>query len=762
MKHVKFYDHKSIVSLILLVIQLGAWLPLYAADLPNFDVHFSVLTKNKQAHKKATLEQLKKEIDILNHYFVTDSGEKIIKFKFKSAHFFDDTKLSNCNFKILGDSTKYFTGEEARRMYYSCNDEKIRDPLAINIYIIDSYSPKYGFENYTTSVGAYNSGNQPYMLLDWARLNHTKLSPEEHEMGHCFGLGHICDPNAKRDTDTNIMASMSQCKGSMGLRNIGFNAKQVEAIVNNAKIIKRNFEKQYDKYKILDVFLKEGGKLYSDLPATNYQYVYIYDNFRILYSKEGINSIVFQDDLNNNEVPDVIENYMLQLVLGKVVLTNIMGFDDPILSTKSLSNKRGAKFIDVKIREVRSRAYATNKNVVDDFNIFRKQGLYSKNVVSITLNRKMGSDNLLLVHELFHTYQNAKTRLRNDWFSEATASLVEKLITVGSNLSAQNYVLPKTKKDLNKLFKSGYSAMPFWQKISYLCNSVGGYPYTLENINKLNFLQTLVSSEQKIWGGFLKLLLNNLEKQTEIATQESGILRGMISKWEWLYSEQKSKNNNKYILSALIDTMNSQCPVGNPELNEFLVLGADYLDIKADGFSNDKTQGLMRTLQKCNKNIVKMDKNGVLYSDYFDTTTKSINLPMLDCSRGRITNADLKGFSIVEHISGNVYFHKNNLSKLHFNSLKTVGGKITLSYNKLKSLDGLENLKSIGNYISLQKNPMLEDVSAIRNLKKSKQVYIDSRKFEKLAPRDSDFCNINTDILVNKVKSKLLICEGEL
>ncbi len=214
---------------------------LFANDLISFDIHFVILTKNEKAHKKATLNQLKKEVDILNKHFVSENNEKIVNFQFKSAAFYDDIANSKCEFIRLGDSTEKYDKKRVHKEYFLCDDRKVRDKKAINIYIIDSYSPLYGFDRYTTSRGAFNKASHPFILLDWKRLNHTKLSPEEHEMGHCFGLGHICVENANRNTDTNIMASSINCKGSSGLRNIGFNKKQVFIIKKNAKRIERNF-----------------------------------------------------------------------------------------------------------------------------------------------------------------------------------------------------------------------------------------------------------------------------------------------------------------------------------------------------------------------------------------------------------------------------------------------------------------------------------------------------------------------------------------
>ncbi len=61
-------------------------------------------------------------------------------------------------------------------------------------------------------------------------------------MGHAFGLIHVCEPNAKRNSNTNIMASSGRCKGSGGLRNIGFNQQQVNTILQYSKKIEQRFK----------------------------------------------------------------------------------------------------------------------------------------------------------------------------------------------------------------------------------------------------------------------------------------------------------------------------------------------------------------------------------------------------------------------------------------------------------------------------------------------------------------------------------------
>lgn len=203
-------------------------------------VNFVVLTKNEVAHKLISKNTFYDEIKILNRYFVTEKREKIFNFKFKNSYFYDEIKDSNCEFLKYGD-IKNYSSKEVSKLYWKCADRRVRDPKAINFYIVDSYSKEKGYKS-GTSHGK-NAGNHPFVLIDYERLNHTGQSPEEHEMGHAFGLGHLCYENATRRTSTNIMASAGNCKGSGGLRDIGFNEKQLKTINEQYKKMLKRIEK---------------------------------------------------------------------------------------------------------------------------------------------------------------------------------------------------------------------------------------------------------------------------------------------------------------------------------------------------------------------------------------------------------------------------------------------------------------------------------------------------------------------------------------
>lgn len=212
-----------------------------AEDHPVFDLHFVVITKNGDAHRIASLEQLKKEVAILNTHFVTENRQAIVKFRFKSAAFYDEVQNSSCELVKLGDTTRPYDSDGWAALFNACDDPRVRDLNAINFYVYDSYNPKTGFSD-TTSHGKVNA-NRPYVLIDWARLNHNDQSVEEHEMGHAFGLDHVCVPGARRSTSTNIMASAECGKGSGGRRDIGFNASQVKTILDHARQTKVRLKK---------------------------------------------------------------------------------------------------------------------------------------------------------------------------------------------------------------------------------------------------------------------------------------------------------------------------------------------------------------------------------------------------------------------------------------------------------------------------------------------------------------------------------------
>lgn len=201
--------------------------------LKTFPLHFCVLTRNPVAQRVATEAQCRKECEILNATFRTRDGRQLARFAFKSFSAHADIKSSTSALIRMGDSMQPFDTEAVARDFNNCDDRKVRDPGAINVYVYDSYSPKAKFAD-LTSHGKRNS-NRPYVLLDWERLDNKVQSAEAHEMGHAFGLEHVGVPNATGKTPSNIMTSAEENFGSGGLRNLGFSEAQTAVILFHAQ-----------------------------------------------------------------------------------------------------------------------------------------------------------------------------------------------------------------------------------------------------------------------------------------------------------------------------------------------------------------------------------------------------------------------------------------------------------------------------------------------------------------------------------------------
>ena len=200
--------------------------------LLTFPLHFCVLTSNPQAQHRATLAQCQKEVDIFNRSFLTIDGRSLVRFVFKSYTSYVDARESTCDLLEFGGSTTPYRNDAVTKAFNTCEELKIRDPHAINVYIYDSYSARARFGD-QTSHGIRNS-NRPFLLIDWQRLGSTSQNAEPHEMGHAFGLGHVGVPGATGRTSTNIMASIGESFGSGGLRDLGFSEAQSAVVLYHA------------------------------------------------------------------------------------------------------------------------------------------------------------------------------------------------------------------------------------------------------------------------------------------------------------------------------------------------------------------------------------------------------------------------------------------------------------------------------------------------------------------------------------------------
>lgn len=210
----------------------------YSQMPPIVKVNFIFATNHSVATKYDHAEQMKKELSILNQYFVDEKNQKIFEFRLNKYLSFDNFNKKNCTLAQILQQPQAIEHIALKSAFNACfhSPPRLSTPPEVYFFIFDAYAPNTGYKS-VTSWGFRNSG-KPLILIDWKRLNYNIQAAVPHEMGHAFGLRHVCIKGAKTNDTTNIMASSANCKGSGGLRNQGFNQEQVKIILKNYQAIK--------------------------------------------------------------------------------------------------------------------------------------------------------------------------------------------------------------------------------------------------------------------------------------------------------------------------------------------------------------------------------------------------------------------------------------------------------------------------------------------------------------------------------------------
>ncbi|EXE86860.1 putative metalloprotease [Acinetobacter baumannii 532279] len=226
-----------LISGTLLCVSCTTRPPLQKPDLleepgnnrPVVPVTFVFTTNNPSVAQFDNFTQMRKEISILNKYYLDDQGKKIFNFKLNRYIPYEEFSKLHCDLKQQINQPYPISTETIPASVNTCFPKRTASKEVI-VFIYDAYSTKWKFKDVTSR--AFRNNGKPFILLDWNRLNYNIQAGSVHEMGHVFGLKHVCAPKATKRTPTNIMTS-AECKlGSGGLRNLGFTPAQLQTILS--------------------------------------------------------------------------------------------------------------------------------------------------------------------------------------------------------------------------------------------------------------------------------------------------------------------------------------------------------------------------------------------------------------------------------------------------------------------------------------------------------------------------------------------------
>lgn len=197
--------------------------------------------------------------------------------------------------------------------------------------------------------------------------------------------------------------------------------------------------------------------------SDHYQKHYNAEEFVIFYDLSGDRALSDHADLNNNDIPDIIEDIMLQLITMRDVL-EALGFTHPFDQYRY--ERAGVERIYVGMRNLNGNGMAFDPPHRDVTHEAKPCALL------IGLSHELKTGNLTPAHELFHLYQYGYTVFKNSWYLEGMARWAENL------LGKRNYpigAIPSTFEEEEALFAQSYGAVSFWMA---LLNTVS--PSTLD------------------------------------------------------------------------------------------------------------------------------------------------------------------------------------------------------------------------------------------------------------------------------------------
>lgn len=184
--------------------------------------------------------------------------------------------------------------------------------------------------------------------------------------------------------------------------------------------------------------------------SSHYQQSYQSDELFIFYDLTGENAIADQTDKNNNAIPDIIEDTMLQLITMRDVLDGL-GFKHPFEQYRY--ERAGVERINVGIRNLNGNGIAFDPPHRDTS--VPEQPC----VLLIGLSNELTTGNLTPAHELFHLYQYGYSVFKNRWYLEGVARWSEGLLGERSYVAAE---LPTTPKQQASLLSESYDTISFW------------------------------------------------------------------------------------------------------------------------------------------------------------------------------------------------------------------------------------------------------------------------------------------------------------
>ncbi|MBQ9479907.1 MAG: hypothetical protein IJU71_10175 [Selenomonadaceae bacterium] len=283
----------------------------------------------------------------------------------------------------------------------------------------------------------------------------------------------------------------------------------------------------------------------TSVRAEIYQQGIVYVN----YEREG-EAAVIATDVDNNGVPDVVEDIATQINAARAVFHDEFGFPDPLGSARY----KNVKTIEV---DICAKKDMNNKNGLA-FSGVRKKSKHNPNESALHIKIASTVDphkNSTPTHEYFHLIQYGATYFRNGWYLEGMARWSQdavqeiKKYPTDKNLS---WTL-KDKASEAKIFAGKYGvAKLLWYPLSVDLKDKQKISSKL--IKKYRYVDGAAVFKDNVFYGpnVMKRVLASMKSVEDEAANEFG------GRKKWIKDGVRNAQNNKYILKCVRDIYNER------------------------------------------------------------------------------------------------------------------------------------------------------------------------------------------------------------
>ncbi|MFO2465575.1 hypothetical protein OOJ96_18060 [Pseudomonas sp. 15FMM2] len=279
--------------------------------------------------------------------------------------------------------------------------------------------------------------------------------------------------------------------------------------------------------------------------------IYVRDEFRIIYATHGQHALPSGDDLNENGIPDQVEDIATQMVTARRIYSQAIGLKHPL----SMPRYARVKSVDVFLLDMKK----GNGLAYDEAINYRLgfDGNDGRCTLRIDLKNSLPRQNVSPAHELFHLYQYGYSMFKARWFLEGTARWVEYALKPGAGPQTP---LPTTGKAVQaQVFSQTYRASGLWNRLAAITDPPGRLRLPKDLAGTTYVDGSAVIHDDLLHGSaFIRATFEELENLSISVSSRNG-----WSRYNWKEADQKSPAHNEEIFHAVMRALQQSSSPGS-------------------------------------------------------------------------------------------------------------------------------------------------------------------------------------------------------